>query len=356
MRLLTITLIFMAIALIGACALKPATRTAHDSPQFQGEVFANPIPMRKHTLGEQARIWWSALLAKPAGTRPAQPVPVRTLNRQALLDAPDNTLVRLGHSTVLLKLAGEFYLTDPVFSQRASPVQWGGPKRYSAPPIAIEDLPPIKAVILSHDHYDHLDHASILALAGKTAHFLAPLGVGDRLVAWGVDPAKVRQLDWWGQSTIDGVRFVATPARHFSGRSLNDRNSTLWASWVMTTDEVRVFFSGDGGYFDGFKAIGERYGPFDVALVETGAYDKQWPDVHMRPEQTLQAALDLKGAWLVPIHNGTFDLALHRWQEPLERITALAGARGLPLATPAIGEPLAILRPHAGSAWWQGIE
>jgi L-ascorbate metabolism protein UlaG (beta-lactamase superfamily) len=154
-------------------------------------------------------------------------------------------------------------------------------------------------------------------------------------------------------STIDGVRFVATPTRHFSGRTLNDRNSTLWVSWVISTDQLRLFFSGDSGYFDGFKAIGERYGPFDVALVETGAYDRQWPEVHMRPEQTLQAALDLKGAWLLPIHNGTFDLALHRWQEPLERITALAGAHGLPLATPAIGEPLAILQPHVGTRWWE---
>jgi hypothetical protein len=197
MRLLTITPVLIAIALIGACALQPAPRTTHDSPQFKGESFANPTPMRKHTLVEQAGIWWSVLLAKPAGTSPAHPVPVRTLTRQALLDAPDNTLVRLGHSTVLLKLAGEFYLTDPVFSQRASPVQWAGPQRYSAPPIGIEELPPIKAVILSHDHYDHLDHASILALAGKTAHFLAPLGVGERLVGWGVDPAKVKQFDWW---------------------------------------------------------------------------------------------------------------------------------------------------------------
>ena len=356
MRLLFSILVLSAIALIGACALAPAARTSTPSPQLKEGAFANPLPMREHSIGEQARMWWTFMFAKPEGTMPAQAIPVHTLTRQALLDAPDDSMFRLGHSSVLLKLRGEFYLLDPMFSSRASPVQWAGPQRFSKPPISIEELPSIKAVILSHDHYDHLDHASILALAPKTEHILAPLGVGDRLVAWGVAPAKVRQLDWWQETRIGELRFTATPARHFSGRGLNDRNSTLWASWVIDTGGLRLFFSGDSGYFDGFKAIGERYGPFDVAMVETGAYDKQWPDVHMQPEETLQAAFDLKGKWLVPIHNGSFDLALHRWQEPLERISALAAAGKLPLATPLIGETLSLKQPQPGSAWWRGLK
>ena len=211
-------------------------------------------------------------------------------------------------------------------------------------------------MILSHDHYDHLDHAAIMALAARTEHFLAPLGVGDRLVEWGVDAGKVRQLDWWQEARIDGVRFVATPAQHFSGRSLGDRDTTLWASWVILHDELRLFFSGDSGYFKGFKEIGERFGPFDVAMVETGAYDKQWPDVHMQPEETLQAFLDLKGKWLLPVHNGTFDLAQHRWKDPLERIAALAAEKGVFLSTPEMGESLDLAQPHAGKPWWRALK
>lgn len=333
-----------------------STPTPVQSPQFHDGKFRNPAPMHEHSFGEMARLWWNFMFNKPAGTVPAGTIPVHALTRAALLAAPDNTLYRLGHSTMLIKLAGEFYLTDPVFSKRASPVQWAGPARFHAPPIAIEELPPIKAVILSHDHYDHLDEAAVKALAARTAHFLAPLGVGERLAAWGIAPAKIQQFDWWQGTEIDGVRFVATPAQHFSGRGLGDRNATLWASWVLIHKDLRVFFSGDTGYFSGFKEIGAKYGPFDIALMETGAYDKQWPDVHMQPEETLQAFLDVKGKWLVPVHNGTFDLSLHRWQDPFERISALAAARGVALSTPEIGEPLDLLRPHAGSPWWRSVE
>jgi L-ascorbate metabolism protein UlaG (beta-lactamase superfamily) len=313
------------------------------SPQFHDGKYRNPAPMHEHSFGEMVGLWW-------------EPIPVRPLSRAALLAAPDNTLYRLGHSTMLIKLAGEFYLTDPVFSERASPVQWAGPARFHAPPIGIDDLPPIKAVILSHDHYDHLDHAAIRALAAKTAHFLAPLGVGDRLVDWGVDKTKVQQFDWWQGTAIDGVRFVATPAQHFSGRTLRDRNSTLWASWVIVHDDLRVFFSGDTGYFSGFREIGAKYGPFDVALLETGAYDKRWPDVHMQPEETLQAFVDLGAKWLVPVHNGTFDLGMHRWQEPFDRIAALAQARGVAMATPEMGEALDLRAPQPGRPWWRAVD
>lgn len=345
-------LIIMAYSLFEACA-KPPAASYPQSAQYAEGRFRNRVKPQDMGLAKTLAVLWRFAVDKPAGASPARPIPVLSLTRAALLAAPEQSLWRLGHSTLLLKLDGQFWLTDPVFAERASPFGFMGPKRFHAPPIDLAELPPIKGVILSHDHYDHLDRAAVLALAPKVEHFLTPLGVGDRLIAWGVPAAKVQQFDWWQGTTIGGLRLVATPAQHFSGRGLSDRNKTLWASWVLLSADSRLFFSGDSGYFDGFKSIGERFGPFDLTLIETGAYDTDWPDVHMQPEQSLQAHLDLRGRQLMPIHNGTFDLALHPWIEPFERIGALAAARAVPLSTPRMGERLDIRAPAPAEAWWR---
>lgn len=349
--LLTV-LIAMAYSIL-SCTTLPAS-SYEQSPQYTEGKFRNAAPRQAPGFAKTLAIMWRFMTEKPADAVPAEPPQVLPLTQADLLKAPDLSLWRLGHSTMLLKLQGQFWLTDPVFSERASPFTFMGPKRFHAPPIAIDELPPIIGVVLSHDHYDHLDYDAIQKLAPKVAHFVTPLGVGDRLIGWGVPAAKVQQFDWWQGTTIAGVKLVATPAQHFSGRGLSDGNRTLWASWVIQTDDTRIFFSGDTGYFDGFKAIGERFGPFDLTLIETGAYDAQWPDVHMQPEESLQAHLDVKGHHLMPIHNGTFDLALHAWTDPFDRITALAEKAHVPLVAPVMGERLDIRQPALSKQWWKG--
>ncbi|AKC88332.1 hydrolase [Pseudoxanthomonas suwonensis] len=331
-----------------------------DSPQSADGRFRNPVPRPPQGAGEMARILWDFAFNKPAGTAPATPPDVVPLTRADLDAAPDRSLFRLGHSTLLVKLRGGWWITDPVFAERAFPVQWMGPKRFHAPPIALDELPPLRGVLLSHDHYDHLDRDAVVKLAHKAEVFLAPLGVGDRLVAWGVPQAKVRQFDWWQEARIDGLRLVATPAQHFSGRGLFDAGRTLWASWVIIDPPagdgdagLRLFFSGDTGYFDGFREIGRRFGPFDATFMETGAYDARWAYVHMQPEETVQAHQDLGGRWLLPVHNGTFDLAMHAWDEPFERVAALASERGIALATPRMGERFDLAAPQPTRAWWR---
>ncbi|CAN5324457.1 MBL fold metallo-hydrolase [soil metagenome] len=344
----------MSTSTLRTFAWRPVADAA--SPQQHDGRYRNVVPRAALGIMKTLAISWQFLTGKTEATVPRVAIPVRPLTAEALVEAPDNSLYRLGHSTILLKLDGEWWLTDPVFSERASPVQWAGPKRFHAPPIDIEALPPIKGVILSHDHFDHLDRAAIARLAPKVEMFVTPLGVGDRLIAWGIDGAKVRQLDWWDETTVGTVKLAAVPAQHFSGRGLLDSDRTLWASWVIVVGDRRVFFSGDTGYHADFKTIGDRYGPFDLTMIETGAYDLLWADVHMQPEQTLQAHLDLRGRWLMPIHNGTFDLALHPWDEPFRRIQALARASDVMLATPMMGENLSLDAPHDGIEWWASSE
>lgn len=349
--LLFTVLIAMTLGLL-TCGARPAA-SYEQSPQFHDGRFHNPAGKSSLGFVGTLGVLWRLMVDKPKDATPPAPIPVQPLTRQALLDAPDDSLWRLGHSTLLMKLDGHFWLTDPVFSERASPMSFMGPKRFHAPPLDIAALPPLTGVIISHDHYDHLDHDAIRALAPKVEHFVTALGVGDRLVAWGVPAEKIQQLDWWQETRVQGLKVTATPAQHFSGRGLSDGNRTLWASWVIDSGSRRIFFSGDSGYFDGFARIGERYGPFDLTLIETGAYDADWADVHMQPEQSLQAHLDVRGTVMMPIHNGTFDLALHPWTEPFERITALAAERGVILAAPQMGERLDIGAPAPSGHWWR---
>ena len=259
---------------------------------------------------------------------------------------------RLGHSTLLIQLSGKYFLTDPVFSERVSPVQWMGPKRFHPVPMDIESIAEIEAVIISHNHYDHLDEASIKQLKNKVNHFVVPLGIGDKLIAWGVDESKITQLDWWENIKLNNVELVSTPAQHFSGRGITDSDKTLWSSWVIRNKEYSLYFSGDTGYFPGFKDIGDKYGPFDYAFMECGAYNELWRDIHMMPEDSLQAFKDVRGKVMVPIHNGTFDLSTHAWFDPMDQITKLAKENNVSLLIPEIGQLIDSKQEYISSAWW----
>jgi L-ascorbate metabolism protein UlaG (beta-lactamase superfamily) len=332
---------------LAACLLAFAgcTSTAGFQNQANPEMPASQSPVK---------IWWRILTETKVGTMPVDPIPVRALTRAALdaLDNEANHVVRLGHSSHLLKLRGKYWLIDPVFSERASPVQWAGPRRFHPTPIALAELPPIEGLILSHDHYDHLDTATIEALALKVQRYFVPTAVGARLQGMGVPAARIQEFGWWQSGSHAGVELTAAPAQHFSGRGLNDRNSTLWASWLIVSGADRIFYSGDSGYFPGFREIGERAGRIDLALMENGAYDKDWPAVHMTPEETIRAFQDLKARTLYSVHNSTFDLAFHPWREPMDRLAALASARGIDLATPEIGEVLTVGKSRVNDLWW----
>ena len=265
----------------------------------------------------------------------------------------EGKFVWLGHSTLLMNTAGLIVMTDPVFN-RASPVPiFGKPFAYENP-TNIDDLPKVNAVIISHDHYDHLDSTAIKDLSKIVDRFFVPLGVKAHLERWGVDADKISELDWHDSEDYKNVKFTLTPAQHFSGRAPGKLNSTLWGSWIVSSDEVKVYFSGDGGYSETFKELGERYGPFDIAFVENGAYNADWSDVHMFPNETVQASLDLKANVLFPIHWSKFDLSIHPWDEPIIYTTKEAGRRNVNITTPMIGEVFDLTN-LPNNPWWEAL-
>jgi L-ascorbate metabolism protein UlaG (beta-lactamase superfamily) len=284
---------------------------------------------------------------------PTKEIPIVKLNSEMIDAMHNNSVIRLSHSTLLLKLDGNYFLTDPLFSERASPVSFMGPKRFHPSPINIEGLPTIKGVILSHDHYDHFDYEALQKLDDKVVKFYTPLGVGKRLIEMGIDANKVVEQDWWESINVDGVELITTPAQHFSGRGVFDSDTILWASWVIKTDTVNLFFSGDSGYFTGFKSIAKKYGPFDMTFIEVGAYNTLWREIHMLPYKSVQAHIDLDGAVMFPVHNGTFDLALHSWYEPFDKVLQSAQEKAVTIRFPKMGEELSLLKPKETSLWWR---
>ncbi|TVT40673.1 MBL fold metallo-hydrolase [Hymenobacter setariae] len=259
----------------------------------------------------------------------------------------------LGHSTVLLEVDGRRFLTDPVWAERASPSQLVGPKRFFAPPFALADVPPLDGIVLSHDHYDHLDPLAIRALAGRTARFYCPLGVGAHLRRWGVPADKITELTWWDEVAVaPDFKLIATPARHFSGRGLLNRDSTLWASWVLLGPQHRVFFGGDSGPFDeAFRQIGEKFGPFDLVMLEIGAADAEWAGIHLGPDEAARAHQLLGGGPLLPLHWGTFNLAFHAWRQPVQRLLELV--RESELLLPAPGQRVEVAAGPLNAQWWK---
>ncbi|MGQ8875344.1 MBL fold metallo-hydrolase [Paenibacillus sp. TSA_86.1] len=288
--------------------------------------------------------------------RPTVDIPVERYQADSTLVASDHTQVTwFGHSAFLLEVEGHRLLFDPMLSDRPSPVSWVGTKRFSKElPIQPEDFPALDAIVISHDHYDHLDASSIRKLKSKTNRFIVPLGVRKRLIKWGIPADQITEHQWGDEYSFKGLTLACTPARHFSGRGLFDRDSTLWCSWVIAGRETKVFFSGDSGYGPHFKEIGSKYGPFDLTLMECGQYDERWSNIHMMPEETVQAHLDVGGNVLIPVHWGAFTLAYHAWNEPAERVTRAARTLNVPVVTPVIGETVVFNgEAHEMRSWWR---
>jgi len=322
------------------------------SENYAGGVFQNPVEtvLSFPFFKVMCKLW-----EKDSARTPGAPVPVLKPDPTFIESSCHGiTVTWLGHSSYLLGIEGKTVLVDPVFSQRVSPFRRMGAKQFPfSETIGVEDLPRIDVVLLTHDHYDHLDFETICKLRDRVPEFIMPLGVGAHLEAWGIDAGKITELDWWEQTgLLSGLNIQAVPARHFSGRGLFNRFSTLWAAFVIQTPRYSLFCGGDSGYFSGFAEIGRRLGPFDLAILECGQYSSYWPAIHMSPEETVQASVDLGASVLLPVHWAKFRLSIHPWKEPVERLLAEAERQKVSVVTPRIGETFSLAGALPRTPWW----
>ncbi len=290
---------------------------------------------------------------------PLDKVPVVSIDPAMLQSKPmaGARLAWIGHASTLIELDGARIMTDPVFAERASPFGFAGPKRFHPTPIALEQLAGIDAVVISHNHYDHLDQETILHLAKQGTEFLLPLGNGTLLRSWDIDPAQVIEMEWGDEHMVKDVRITATPSRHYSNRGFLDYKQALWASWTIVGPQHRIFFSGDSGYTKSFAKTGKQFGPFDATIIKVGSYGpgQSWKDIHMEPEDSIRTHKDLRGEVMLPVHWATFNLANHQWKEPIVRSVKAAKSNGVALITPRIGEIVELDGRFNSQPWWENV-
>ncbi len=355
---LLLLLLLLAVVIAGFLLFAPVLGGSPDkqsialidrSTNYDGRKFVNLIETVVSTPNAEEPMDLWGMISPPEGKNPSAPLPSKRFDRDTFAEG---NFVWFGHSTVLFKMEGLTVLTDPVY-YNASPIP------FTIKPFAvevkntIEQLPSIDVVTISHDHYDHLDYKAIVELDAKVGRYLVPLGVKAHLQRWGVADNKITEMDWYDSVEHQSLSFTMAPSRHFSGRSIR-RSKTLWGSWIVKSNALNIYFSGDSGYFEEFRDIGERYGPFDLAFVENGAYNLNWTQIHMMPEEAVQAAIDLNAKVFVPVHWSKYDLASHRWSEPVIRAKAQATKRDVELATPLIGEVFTPI-DYPVSEWWLNL-
>lgn len=323
--------------------------------KFQNVVETN-MDMPFHVM---RKVLWETIRGAE-GREPVDTIRTVPLDPEAWNAVPDTSfaVAWFGHSSLLIKAGGVTFLVDPVFGERASTFSFAGPKRFPYDRhMSVDQLPKVDVVLLSHDHYDHLDHETIGQLVKQRpeVRYIAPLGVGAHLEYWGVKAAAITEKDWWESVEAGPVKLTLTPARHFSGRNLNNRFTTLWGAWAIEASGKKVYFGADSGYSPTFLEVGQRLGPFDLVLLECGAYNEHWANIHMMPEETAQAAKDLRAAVLMPVHWGKFSLALHHWKDPIERLAKKAGELDVALLTPQVGRIVVDADSSATEAWWEEV-
>lgn len=326
--------------------------------QFDNYVngkFVNQVPTKMDMSASDNFSIFKDSISGGKDRNPAGQIPVSEIDWNKIKSEEDS-LTWFGHSAFLLSIDNKKILVDPMFGPVASPVSFIGSKRYSEDLLyIIDEMPPIDAVFITHDHYDHLDYPSIQKLKSKVGHFFVPYGVSAHLIRWGVKKEKITELNWWDETEFQGLTIALTPSKHFSGRGLFNRDTTLWGGWVILGENTRFYTSGDGGYDAHFKEIGEKYGPFDITLIEGGQYDRRWSWVHMTPEESVQAHADVNGKNMMLIHWGAFTLAYHGWTEPIERALIKAKKADVNLIAPQIGETVPLIGEISDpvSSWWK---